>query len=79
MGKKFVEERRLNNCFNNDIKRAYNGDDALKLIRRMSINVIISDVFMNPNCSNGYAPNKSKNPLVVFIWHWRLKSYGTRW
>ncbi|MBI5048486.1 MAG: sigma 54-interacting transcriptional regulator [Deltaproteobacteria bacterium] len=57
----FVKEFKLNDYFNSDIKPALDGDDALKLIKAdEDINVIISDVFMNPNCSNGYAPDPNK-------------------
>lgn len=63
--KMFVKERGLTNCFNSDIKQACNGNDALELIKKdEDINVIISDVFMNPNCKKGYGgPDDEKEPF----------------
>ena len=38
--------------FHNDIKKAYNGEEALNIIKEdKEINVVISDIFMQPNCN----------------------------
>ena len=62
--KRFVKELMLNDYFNNDIKQALDGDKAFNLIEEdEDINVIISDVFMNPNCRNRHAPDKPEEPF----------------
>lgn len=38
--------------FHKDVKKAYNGEDALKIIRDdKEVNVVISDIFMQPKCN----------------------------
>lgn len=69
--KYFAEKNKLSQKLDQEIKFAYDGENALQIIREdQEINIVISDMFMPPNCTDGYAPDDPKQP---FGGNWLLK------
>lgn len=62
--KYLVEKLDLSKCIDQEIKLAYGGEEALQIIEKdQDINIIITDMFMPPNCKSGYAPDDPNQPF----------------
>lgn len=73
-----IKELGWKEWFYPDVIKAYNGEEAFNLIKEdMDINVVISDIFMEPNCSRGSGgPDLPEEPfggiwLAKEIWDYK--------
>ncbi len=59
-----VKEVQWEKYLDHEIKLAYDGESALKIIKQdEDINIVICDIFMPPNCTSGYAPDDVEKPF----------------
>ncbi len=60
----FVSNLKSKDYFSNDVKLAYDGEKALNIVKEdKDINIVIADVFMQPNCNEQCtSPDDHENP-----------------